>query len=95
MGFFARWFGRSQPALGQYVLRLLVRGPTGQTRSQHVKFEAKSLQTAIEHARRRAEHQHIFRWKLLDATGGRELAAGFGATGLRSDAASEVATGLN
>ncbi|MBI3463868.1 MAG: hypothetical protein HY000_12550 [Planctomycetes bacterium] len=75
MGLLAKLFGRRDAKLDDYVLRLVVRGPTGQTRHQFVKFEARSLEAAIQQARRRAAHENVLRWKLVDGRTNRELAS--------------------
>lgn len=77
MGLLASIFGRDRSPLEQYTLRLAVRGPTGSRRHQFVKFQAGSLAAAVQHAQRRAEHQSVLRWKLLDVRGTRELASGW------------------
>src|SRR5262245_26743323 len=78
MGLFSKLWRRKADNLPRYVLRLSVRGPTGEMRHQFVTFEAKSREAATEHARRRAAHQRTIRWKLFDAEK-REIESGFGA----------------
>ena len=77
MGLLSKLFGRRDAELEEYLLRLAVRGPTGETRHQFIKFEARSLAAAIQHARRRAEHGKVLRWKLLDARSNKEVASGW------------------
>ena len=77
MGLLSKLFGRRDAQLETYVLRLAVRRPSGETRHQVLKFEARAPATAIEHARRRAEHQNVLRWKLLDARTNQEIASGW------------------
>jgi hypothetical protein len=68
MGWFSKIWGRreSEPDLDQFTLRLAVAAPSGETRHQFVRFAAQSAATAIEHARRRAQHPSVLRWKLFD-----------------------------
>ena len=77
MRLLSKLFGRRDADLETYVLRLAVRGPTGETRHQFIKFEAGSLPVAIEYARRRVEHDSVLRWKLLDVRTNTELASGW------------------
>jgi hypothetical protein len=79
MGILSKLWPRTVRTLPKYTLRLAVRGPTGQTRHQFVTFEAGSLPAAIQHAERRAAHQHVLRWKLHDADN-REVACSVGRT---------------
>lgn len=77
MTILAKLFGRREPALPEYVLRLAIRGPSGETRHQFIKFEAHSIVTALQHAQKRAEHENVLRWKLFDARN-KQVAAGGG-----------------
>lgn len=86
MGFLAKLFRRPNAALHEYSLRLALRGPTGETRHQFVKFEARSVVTALQHAQKRAGHESVLRWKLFDAHN-RQVAAGRG--GRKAQSASD------
>lgn len=77
MGLLSKFWGTKVVELPRYTLRLSVRGPTGDTRHQLLTFEASSPEAAIQHSLRRATHQNVLRWKLLDDAK-REVATGFG-----------------
>jgi hypothetical protein len=77
MGLLSKFWAKKVEVLPRYVVRLSVRGPTGDMRHQFVTFEASSSEAAIQHALRRATHQNVLRWKLLDSEK-REIATGFG-----------------
>src|SRR5262245_58280562 len=77
MGLLSKFWAKKEEVLPRYLLRLSVRGPTGDTRHQFVTFEASSSEAAVQHALRRATHQNVLRWKLLDSEK-REVASGFG-----------------
>jgi hypothetical protein len=80
MGLLSKLWKRSGEELPKYTLRLSVRGPTGDVRHQFLTFQAVSpaaaIQHAIQHAERRAQHEHVLRWKLLDEDN-REIASAF------------------
>jgi hypothetical protein len=77
MGLLSKFWAKKEEVPPRYVLRLSVRGPTGDMRHQFVTFEASSAETAVQHALRRATHQNVLRWKLIDSEK-REVATGFG-----------------
>ncbi len=76
MGLLSKLFGKRDASIHDFVLRLAVRGPTGQTRHQFIEFQARSVVTALQHAQRRADQENVLRWKLFDDRK-REVAAGF------------------
>lgn len=89
MGFLMRLFGRCPDDWEEYMLRLAVLGPGGETEHRVVKFMAESAAKAIETARCRAERYHVLRWRLLETRTSREVAWGWppapGASTLRQE----------